>query len=234
MKWPTIAVLLLTYQRPELARLTLETFFLHVQYSGRFHVHIADDGSSPAYAAGLGDLAASYHGVVRVSTTNAERGGYGKSFNLATQQLHTDYELVLPLEDDWELVKSFNLDPLVKALLCPLELVGPAPIRCIRLGYIGWTQPLRGEFVAHPGAGQQYLMLDASSPEPHVFAGHPRLETRDFQRDVGPWPEGLPAGETEFVVAHRPAARVGVVWPVDLIPARGGLFAHIGAQKAGE
>jgi hypothetical protein len=75
-------------------------------------------------------------------------------------------------------------------------------------------------------------LLDGDSPEPHVFAGHPRLETVGYQRRVGEWPEGLLPGETEFSVAHYQWARMGVVWPMDLVKPSGDLFCHIGTIRS--
>ena len=110
-----------------------------------------------------------------------------------------------------------------------------APLRdgafgCVRMGYIGFTQELRASFVSH--GGLFWLALDPASAEPHVWSGHPRLETAGWQREVGPWPEGMAAGATEFEVAHRPAARQRVAWPVDLIRPYGDAWAHVGTCQA--
>ena len=77
-----------------------------------------------------------------------------------------------------------------------------------------------------------WLEFSEFSSEPHVFAGHPRLETVSFQKEVGPWPTGLGAGATEFEVAHRSRARQGIAWPIDLVPLQGGLWGHIGTEQA--
>lgn len=223
---PPLAIVLFTCNRPDYARRTLRSALDGVQYRGPLHVHMADDGSPAADTDDLLRLAGGYPQVQAVSATNAERGGYGRSYNLATQHLHGalgDMGLVLALEDDWELLRPLDLDPLAVALAD--ERLG-----CIRLGYVGYTQRLAGEFVFVAGA--HYLLLDAMSAEPHVFAGHPRLETVAWERTVGPWPEGMNAGATEFTVAHRLAARRGVAWPLDLVHPRGDLFAHIGAVQA--
>ena len=122
-------------------------------------------------------------------------------------------------------MQPLKLDPLVAAL--QEEQFG-----CIRMGYVGWTQELRSKFTSI--AGQHFLSFDPSSEEPHVWAGHPRLETREWQRFVGPWPEGYDPGTTEMLVAQRPEARQGVVWPIDLIHPYGNLFVHIGTHQARE
>jgi len=218
-----IAVILLTYNRLRYAQTTLARVAENLQASEPIWLHIADDGSSQQYRDTLLHQAHDLYGD-NVSITDSERSGYGASYNLATQVVHTLADLVLPLEDDWELTRPFNLDLAAAALR-------DGTFGCVRLGYIGCTQELRGSFVsAH---GLWWLGLDPDSPEPHVFAGHPRLEHREWQRTVGPWPEGLAAGETEFVVAHRPQARTGVAWPVDLVRASGDAFVHIGTIQAG-
>lgn len=224
MNWPDICILLLTYDRLDYAQRTLNALG-NLQYSGRLTLHVADDGSPEGYVQRLLPTWPALVGteISCVSQTNSERGGYGRNYNLALQKVHPAYEIVLPLEDDWELQRQLDLDPLVRALR-------ESEVGCIRMGYVGYTQPLSGEF--RYVAEHHYLLLDAASLEPHVWAGHPRLETREWQRAVGPWPEGLDPGSTEFTVAQRPEARSGVAWPLDLIHPRGDLWAHIGTRQA--
>lgn len=231
-----IAIMLLTYSptadhpRAEYARKTLSSTLSMIDpgVNNELHVHIADDGSDPAHVGELIDIARQYGYEPTVS--NAQRGGYGKSYNLACQALHGSYDLILPLEDDWELTRVLKLEYLVKAL------EENPDIRSIRLGYLGITQPLIGTVAFR--SGMTYLLLDPNSPEPHVFCGHPRLETVEYQRDVGAWPEGKRAGETEWEITHRWPARTGVAWPLDLgIPASqdwGSIYAHIGAVSLNE
>lgn len=223
MSWPNVCILLLTYNRLEYAQQTLRSALENIRYSGPLAVHIADDGSPPEYREELAKVVAE-HPPLTHTVTNSERGGYGRNYNLALQTVHAWAEIVLPLEDDWILTRELDLDPLVAALQ-------EGWFDCLRLGYIGYTQALRGEF-RHDLPDNQYLLFDPDSPEPHVWAGHPRLETAERQRRVGPWPEGLDPGPTEFEVAHRPESKQGVVWPLHLIHPRGDLFAHCGTVQA--
>ncbi len=225
--WPTICIMLLTFDRMEAADPVLRAILDGVSYSGALDVHIADDGSPDGYREHLAEIAAGYANVRNVGMTNAQRGGYGRSYNLASQAVHTAAAIVLPLEDDWLLTKPLDLDPLVATLM------GDFGIGCIRLGYIGFTQELRGRIVAPTPAGMM-LVFDATSDERHVAAGHPRLETVEWERAVGPWIEGAAAGATEFEWCGRSAARHGVAWPMDLVHPRGDLFDHIGARELGE
>lgn len=225
---PAVCLIVLTYAPPEhpqraiAAVNTLVAALNNIRYSGLLNVHIADDGSPEAHREKLREIAGGYDHVGTVGVTNTERGGYGASYNRATQAVHTGNEIVIPLEDDWRLTRDLDLDPLVATLLD--DDLG---IRCIRLGYVGFTQQLFGEFL-HTPAGPM-LLIDPESPEPHVFAGHARIETREFERAIGPWPEGIAAGPTEFEVSHRPEARRGNAWPLNYGPASqrtDALFVH--------
>lgn len=221
-----LTVVLLTYTpklahpRASYAKTTLKSTLDNLRFSSEIAVHIADDGSPQKHRDTLREIAAGYSHVHSVGVTNAERRGYGASFNLATQAVHPGTDIVLPLEDDWQLTAELNIDPYVAAM--------QQGVGCIRLGYIGFTQPLRALF--RNIAGETYLQLDPESSEPHVWAGHPRLETVAYQRATGPWPEGLDAGSTEFVVAQRPTARMSVFWPFNYRQQ----FAHIGTVQARE
>jgi hypothetical protein len=127
------------------------------------------------------------------------------------------------LEDDWELKRELNVSPLVSQM----EELG---VGCARLGYVGFTQELRCSFAVAQGA--YWLRFDPASPEPHVFAGHPRIEALWWSRLVGPWPEGLEPGQTEFAVAHRPESRKAVGWPLSLVHPRGDLYSHVGTIRS--
>lgn len=225
-----ITVGLLTYApsvahpRAEYARKTLESTLQYLDPGDNtLQFHIADDGSDPKHIEIL--TAICRNAGYEPTYSNAERGGYGKSYNLMCQTVHQISDLVLPLEDDWELTRPLKLEYLAKAL------DENPDIRSIRLGYLGITQPLIGTVAFR--SGMTYLLLDPNSPEPHVFCGHPRIETVEYQRDVGAWPEGLRAGETEWEVTHRWPARTGVAWPLDIgLPASqdwGAIYAHIGS-----
>lgn len=226
MTSPDVCILLLTANRIDYAKRTLASALKNIIYpEGQLRLHIADDGSPEGY---IPELLGVVEDKLPLSITNSQRGGYGVNYNLALQVVHSSAEIILVLEDDWELMTPLRLDHLVRALQ---EGETSLQFGCIRMGYIGWTQELRGKFVS--AADQHFLLFDPDSPEPHVWAGHPRLETRAWQRYVGPWPEGnYDPGTTEFMVAQRPEARRGVVWPLDLVHPYGSLFVHTGTIQA--
>lgn len=213
--------MLLTYNRYNYAKTTIKSVLSNLITTEPVRVHIATDGDSEEYIKGLVDHIE--HRGFQVSVTNSSRNGYGANFNLATQQLHLDCEFILPLEDDWELVRKLDVDPILAVLRDRI-------FGCVRMGYIGYTQTLSCDFVSH--VGYHWLSLNPNSDEPHVFAGHPRLETVAWERSVGPWTEGLLPGQTEWEVAHRKEARRGVAWPISLIKPEGDAFVHIGAERS--
>lgn len=217
-----VAILLLTYNRLGYATRTLETALEHIKTKAHtISVHIASDGDDDDYMQHL--RAICMNREVPHTTTNSHRSGYGANYNLATQVVHQWARYVLPLEDDWVLTRDLDLDLFLGAL-------DELRAGCMRLGYIGYTQELRGTFES--AYGRHWLRLDPTSPEPHVFAGHPRLESVEWERGVGPWPEGLAPGETEFSVAHIPESRYGVIWPMQEIKTYGDMFVHIGADRS--
>lgn len=219
---PKLICCLMTYNRYDYAKRTIQHFYKHVV--PRPHLHIADDGSPADYVKRLTDVAYK-SGAPDVSNTNSARGGYGRNVNLASQVTHAAADYVFMLEDDWQLLKTLDLSAYIADMEAMPEL------DCIRMGYMSWTQPMWGKFAVGPH--YKYVLLDGNSPEPHVFAGHPRLERVSYQREVGAWPEGLDPNQTEFVVAHMRRARHGVGWPLGLDPREGqGYFAHIGTDRA--
>lgn len=217
-----LTIMLLTYERLRYAEDTLRAALDNIKFSGEIAVHIADDGSREGHISALRELAGGYSHIVSVGCSNSERGGYGRNYNLATQQIHPASDFVLPLEDDWRLVRPLEMDPLAEVL----QIAGS--IGCIRLGYLGFTDLLLG-FIQR-WCGQSFFVMDEHSPEKHVFAGHPRLETTDWQKHMGPWPEGLSPGDTELAVCSF--VRRGIAWPIDLVHSNGDLFHHIGSERS--
>lgn len=223
-----IAVCFLTYWRPDYAVPVLHSLAEHLQSSEPIWLHIADDGSPQPYRDHLLEIAHDHWGD-NVSVTNSERRGYGANFNFATQLTHQVADVVLPCEDDWLLTRPLDLDPLAAAVRSnPLT-------QCIRLGYLGFTQEIRGTLICagcKSDGSDVYLALDPDSPERHVMAGHPRLESVAWEKEVGLWPEGLDPNKTEWEVCAIPAARQGVAWPLWMNLSVGSIFSHIGTERA--
>lgn len=226
-----LTVVLLTYQRTEYAVRTITALGEHLvdPYSGvisdPIRLHIADDGSTQEHKDEILHAALSYWPKELISLSDSGHRGYGANYNAATQVVHQFSDYIMPVEDDWELSRKLDCDQLISAMDKEPELLG-----CVRLGNIGYTGTLQGKFIWVND--QHYIALDASSSEKHVFAGHPRIESVQWSRKLGPWPEGLTPGETELSVCGRRNSRLGVAWPVDLIHPIGDLFLHIGEVRS--
>lgn len=217
-------ICLLTYNRFKYAERTLNSV-LNNLIDEEVRVHIASDGDTDEYLAALVDVANSYSAVKGVSVSNSQRHGYGANYNLATQSLHENCNYMLMLEDDWEATQSVY----IAALAADMRDLG---VGCARLGYIGFTQELRARFAFAQNSRNLWVLFDPDSPEPHVFAGHPRIESRAWSRMVGPWPTDRHPGETEFAVAHIPAARQNVGMPTGYLAPGDNLFVHIGTDRS--
>jgi hypothetical protein len=219
-----VCIMLMTAHRLQYAVPTLKAVLDKMTYSeGDIKVHIASDGDDSAYLCALQKVCHVHE--IEPTASNSAGNGYGANFNQATQVIHQlhDVEFVLPLEDDWELRQDLELTPLV-------HMLRDTEYGCCRLGYIGWTEDMFGRFFGHEG--MTYLELMHWSPEPHIFAGHPRLEKVSWEIRVGAWPEGLEPGQTELGLTARKEARIGQVWPIDLIKPMGDFFCHIGEERS--
>lgn len=224
-----IAIVLLTArtrpEREDYAKATLRSLGKLHSNGCDLRLHIGDDGSGNSYKQELVRIADEELGFEHIYVSDSGHMGYGANYNLAMKSCHEWADYIMPVEDDWELTRDLDIDLLI------------APLRdkvfdSIRLGYIGYTQPLYAQFIWYQD--KHWLLLRDDSHEPHVFSGHPRLETIEYQKRVGPWPEGLSPGETEWAVATGlPEARKGIGYPLWLAgDVSNGVFAHIGTQKS--
>lgn len=222
-----ITIAMITYNRMDYALQTIAALKQHIKIADGWtlNFHIADDGSPDHYVDKLWSCVEPWPFNGQISSSNSKRGGFGANYNLAMKVCHQFSDYMLVMDDDWVLSKDLDL-----SFLCQVFDDNPQ-VGCIRLGYLGYTASLRGEFIASNNV--KYLLLDPLSDEPHVFASHPRLETVEWEQFVGEWPEGMLPGETEFYVATH-IARHGIVWPCDLVNTSGSLFKHIGAVQSKE
>lgn len=245
MSGERLAVTLLTAHRLGYAIATADALARNLQHDGPVHWHIADDGDDYAYTTAIHSAIHAVTPHTPITATNAEGRGYGASYNLAAQVTHGVADYHLPIEDDWVLTRPLDTAPILKMLAIgghqsreEWPWAVPAPegfyARSVRLGYLGYQWPV----TMHLFKTDEHLWgaLDPASPEQHIASGHPRIETTAYQRDVGPWPEGLNPGMTELGWCQTLAARNGVVWPLTIVALTGSisgdLFAHIGAESS--
>jgi len=215
MTLPKLTVAFFTYTpsmshpRHQYATRCLDELLTNLGYDGPCNLHIADDGSPPEHLEALRAVAHKRPWADQVTCTDSQRRGYGASYNAMTNAVHGfPDELVLSVEDDWALMRPFDVTALCSAF------AADARINCIRLNYLGFAGELRGS-VIRPVPGQGFLLLDPFSPEYHVWSAGPRIETVHFQRELGLFREHCIAGEMEIDVAGRSVSRHGICWPLD-------------------
>jgi len=217
-----IVIILQTFKRTDVALRTIRAARENLRYSD-LRWYVADDGSPREhYEAVLSALVAD---DAPICGAHSVRRGYGANANVAWSAADEIGALTFWLEDDWELRTPLELYPYA-CLLMETREVG-----MVRLGNLNLD--IRGRTWAHGGG--VYWKLDK---EPHiegtpVFTGHPSLRHRRYRDVYGPYPEGLPPGDTELAYAHQfrwgSQDAPGIVWPADY--PSGSLFAHIGVVK---
>ena len=215
-----IVIIFQTWERTDVALRTITAARAHLRYPD-LRWYVADDGSRPGHVAAVGEALDGAH----VIGWHSERLGYGATANRAVAAAEQVSDLLLFLEDDWELREPLDLWQYAALLMESAE------IGMVRLGNLNLD--IRGRTWAH--GGNVYWKLDR---EPHiegtpVFTGHPSLRHRRYHQAYGDYPEGLIPGDTELAYAYQ--FRLGapdapaIVWPADY-PASG-YFGHIGQVK---
>lgn len=188
----SIAVIMTTYddgsgKRTSVASRTLVSLFNYLKYPSLNWI-VADDGSQGDHIASVCKSI-----PVEVQVTNAERGGVGKSKNLALREAFKVSPLVLLLEDDWELIKPLNLEKHAEVLL-KHEDVG-----IIRLGYLGGTMDASYEDF---GEGKYCWRLKRGTGV-YIYSGQVSLRHERFYKSVGWHNESTSPGEEELEMCKR-------------------------------
>ena len=216
-----ITVILITAgtspERTDYAIRTVRAARKNLQYP-ELRWFIADDRSEPDHVnAVMSELDGCY-----ISGVWSEHNSYGRSANAGIQSAREHGQLMLFLEDDWELTYPLDLWPYASTLMED-ESVG-----MIRMGYL--NAGVKGETFGH--RGQMYWRLDAESP--YIFTGHPSLRHIRFHDHAGNYAERLQPGETELAMAWKykssPDPKPSIVWPCMM--GQNGYFAHIGSIQS--
>lgn len=206
---PDVIINLITFNRLEDALQTIRSVKEHLVWPN-VGWHIADDGSPEGY---VDQLRAEIGPGYEVTVTNAQpdriaNGNHqqvGRNMNLGAKEAFRRADLVLWLEDDWELKEDLNLGPFVNLLQERSE------IGMVRLGYLHLD--LEAEILG--AAGNLWWLLKRTGHH-YTFAGHPSLRHKRFYDCYGEYDEGLDIGATEDTFCSRFENKVdgpGIVWP---------------------
>lgn len=220
---PPVYIILTTYKREDCAVKTIQALKKNLIYDnlGWF---VVDDGSPEGYLERLLDEIGPSNGKF---SYNSNRRGVGHGMNTALRSLwDMGVELILMMEDDWELENPLHLDAYVKTLMDYPEN------GMIRFGYLSYD--LLGYSVSYEG--ELYWRLENNGTT-YRFTGHPSLRHKRFHDKnlggCGLYEEGLTPGMTELSMCGKSNTRTN---SNILYPARCGLwgfFAHIGAEHLG-
>lgn len=217
-----LTVVLLTYERTEYAVRTIKAASQLLYYPD-WVWFVADDGSSEEHCDALAHaLEESGRPVWGISSI---KGSYGESANRGLDVAFQHGNLVLMLEDDWELTEPLDIWKYA-ALLMERPDIG-----MVRMGYL--NAGVAGSVIAHQGS--LYWALDDQESRKHssfAWAGHPALIHRRMFEMCGYYPERWQPGETELHMCWQVSEfrEPMIVWPAELGMA--GPWAHIGGEQS--
>jgi len=219
-EWPRMAACLLTYQRTDYAVRTVNSVCDRLKYPN-LAWYVADDGSDPPHFFSI--LAALEQKDATVFGSHSEKLGPGPSWNRAVQQSLEYCDLVLWLEDDWELTQDLDITRYVKLLLDKPE------VGMIRMGYLAVGLDLHS--VGHDGV--HYLRVQKSTQ--YAYSGNPSIRHRRYFEAYEGYPSGKNPGDCE--IWHDAKMREKkdgpeIWWPVNLPNGGWSVWGHIGQEPS--
>jgi len=214
---PLVAVVMPTFQRTDYAVRCLQALGSLLAYSGEIGYYIADAGSHSAHVAKVVEAAEG----MRLLGWHTATASPGHNWNMATQAALAHSDILMWVEEDFELKRPLDITPYVELLLACRN------VGMVRLGLLAIN--LTTTSVGHDG--RHYLRMHRSMQ--YAFSGHPHLKTRGFIETYGPYNEVTNPGDTEidYDTKFRSVAEgPDIWWPVDL--GGWGVFGHIGEYRS--
>jgi len=221
IEWPRVAVCFLTFQRTEYALRTITSLCKNLNYPG-IAWYVADDGSGSLHYSSVINRLKQNSQIVFGS--HHEKLGPGKSWNTAIDKSLEYADIILWLEDDWELQEPLDIHPYVK-LLQDREDIG-----MVRLGYLA----IELDCTVKGYDGIHYLQM--SKETQYAYSGNPSLRHRRYFDAYKRYPEDRNPGECE--VWHDYDVREGnpegpeIWWPTNLPNGGWSVFGHIGQEQS--
>ncbi len=211
-----IAILFLTYARTDYAVRSIQGALDYLEGCERSW-YVADDGSSRKHHSAVMDA---LEGEEIIGDHN-ERLGAGASWNRGLDVCFHEFEILLYLEDDWELQRPFDVSVFI-ALLQEINEIG-----MVRLGYL--PVGLDCHTVGH--IGHHYLRIGKTTA--YQYSGNPSLRHRRFHTAYGMYPTNHNPGNTEIYFDGQVRGKKDgpeIWWPVEL--GGWGIFQHIGEVQS--
>lgn len=203
MPWPSVAVMLITWNRPREIRRTLTALQEHLRYSGKLHWHIADDGTGGTY---VQDIEADFPDVAFTHTIT-KRGGWGVNANTAMRFLWKEgHHFIFLCEDDYLALRPIELNRGV-ALMQGVRSVSLVRYDGIAAhGQKGLDLQLR---MTRRPQKIPYLLILKSSAHVNVYSNRPHLKHKRFHDYHGMYPNRTALAQTETAYAKQVKRKPG-------------------------
>lgn len=177
MSWPTLAVIIPTYNRPDILRDCIQALISNLIYSGHIQFYIGNDGEQS-----LGEY------PKQVTIIEGASGSLGTNLNRLINAAKAD--VMLQLDDDHILLEPLNLDPHVKHLSDH--------------NAAGWIRLMDvAEHKLHAYLIGSYWYVVWDSDELYIPSNRPHLKHRRFHNQYGLYFEGYTLGATEETFCHK-------------------------------
>lgn len=225
---PRVAIGLVTYERTEMALMTIRSTLRNLEYpKENIGWYVADDGSRPEHMQAIMELLEQENQVIigqhserlrHEGQENTHHAGMG--WNKCLGLCHQWSDFVLWLEDDWDLDEPLVLAPYVD-LLQSREDIGICTFRILTVGADLHTEGY---------AGQMYFRYDRSTQ--YAFSGNPYLRHARYTTRYGWFAEDRNPGLMELHQddQYRLAMEGPWIWrPVRI--SQWGSWKHIGNIK---
>lgn len=221
-EWPRMAACLLTATRTEYAVRTVRSFCKNFEYQN-LGWYVAGDGSDEAHMVAISEELSKYG--ARIIGSHSEKMGPGPSWNKAIKESLKKADLILWVENDWELKNEFDVTRYVKLLMDKPE------VGMVRLSYMAVGLDLYS--VGHDGT--HYVRMQKSTQ--YAYSGNPSIRHRRYF-DAYPWyPTNADVNPGQCEIWHdnefRKKEGPEIWWPLDLPHGGwGGGFGHIGQEQS--
>jgi len=191
--WPTVVILIVTYDRPQEIRATILGLIHHLSYRGQLLYAVCDDGSPEGYLQGIHEAFPD----LQIAFSTTKRQGWGANVNVGIRTLvHKNYCFLT--EDDQVALTKIDLTSGV-ALLEALPDLG-----AIRYdGVAGHALNLELREAETAIGRMNYLRILKSSPHLNVYSNRPHLAAPRFHEVYGTYLVGKTLGQTEESFAHK-------------------------------
>jgi glycosyltransferase involved in cell wall biosynthesis len=189
--WPSLAILVITYNRVEILRETLLRLERHLDYAGQRRVFVADDGSDDGTQAMVLE---EFPDAVLVSS---DRRGLGSNANAGLRHAWSFSDYVYQSQDDLHLLHHFDLHPHIE------QLRDDPTCGFVRLWGVGGHR-YKGNLEGN------HWRIHWDSDELYIPSDRPHVKHRRFHEHFGLYPEGLKTAHTEEAFCHQCKGRAGL------------------------